>query len=85
MRRLEDEYEHLKSRDFFLHFTYPTESERKRMRIVHRDMTSAERNLARHRTKDLGNLVADLESGRVHVEDLDDRLVKRLWEFLSSR
>ena len=82
--RLQAEYERLRARDFSLQFTCPTEQERQRMRIVHRDMTSAERKLAQDRGRDLGKLVKDLEAGRVHVEDLDEGLVGRLRTFLGG-
>ncbi len=84
MRRLEAEYERLKSLDFSLQFTYPTETQRQQMRMVHRDMTSAERRLTRNRGRDLAKLVDDLEDGRVHVEDLDEQLVDRLRTFLGG-
>lgn len=82
MKRLQDEYERLKSTGFSLAFTYPTETERQRMRLVHRDMTSAERRAAQARGRDLGKLVDDLEAGRVHVDDLDEGLLGRLRAFL---
>ena len=84
MRKLEAEYERLRSLDFSLQFTYPTETQRQQMHMVHRDLTSAERRRARDRGRDLAKLVDDLEDGRVHVEDLDEQLVDRLRTFLGG-
>ncbi len=84
MAKLRAEYDQLMSRDFSLQFTYPFEEERQRMRIVHRDMTSAERRVAQERGRDLGKLVDDLEAGRVHVDDLNEGLVEKLRTYLGG-
>ena len=78
MKKLQAEYEELKGRDFSLQFTYPTAQQRQRMRMVHRDMTSAELKLRQDREKDLRKLISDLDDGHVHVKDLDERLLDRL-------
>ena len=78
MRALEAEYRKLADRGFELQFTYPSQEQRERLRIVHRDMTDAERRRVRKSQKELDALAADLESGNLHVEDLSDELARLL-------
>lgn len=85
MRALEAEYDRLVKCDFDLQFTYPSQEQRQRLRIVHRDMTDAERRRVDKSGQELGNLVKDLESGSVRVEDLDEELLARLKNFVSGQ
>src|SRR5262249_5252409 len=85
MRSLEGEYRTLESQHFNLSFPYPTQSERQEMGIVHRDMTATERKRLKSRQKDLASLVQDLDAGIVHIEDLDDDLLKKLADLLGRR
>ena len=78
MHALETEYRRLLDHGFELQFTYPSREQRERLRIVHRDMTDAERRRVRKSQEELGTLVADLASGSLHVEDLDDQLASLL-------
>lgn len=78
MESIQKEYEKLKSQNFELRFTYPTQEQREHLQIVHRDMTSSERGRLANRRRGLNDLVNDLESGSVHVEDLDKRTVEKL-------
>ena len=82
MEEVIKEYEKLKERDFELRFTYPTQEQRKLLQIVHRDMTEAERKRLNSRQKNLENLLTDIESGTVHIEDLDERIVAKLRQVL---
>jgi superfamily I DNA and RNA helicase len=85
MRQLMREYNRLKDQNFELHFTYPTKEQREQLKIVHRDMTIAERKRLKSREKDLLDLIADLESGSVHPDDLDDRVTSKLKELLMKK
>lgn len=78
MKELKKEYAKLKGRDFELRFTYPTEEQREQLRVVHRDMTTSERNQLKSRQKNLDDLIKDIESGSVHIQDLDKGTVERL-------
>ena len=72
------EYEKVKAHDFRLDFVYPTEAERAKLQVVHRDMSrTAETRLKKH-GKSLTELIADLESGELYPEDLDARTLDRL-------
>jgi superfamily I DNA and RNA helicase len=82
MRSLSEEFNRLRQKDFELHFTYPTQEQSKQLRIVHRDMTAEERKRLESRQQNLSELVADLESGQVHPEDLDDDMLAKLKSLL---
>ena len=85
MKEIIKEYDKLKSQNFDLKFTYPTEKQREQLRVVHRDMTTAERNRLEQRQKSLFGLIKDIESGNIHIEDLDETAVDRLREFLMQK
>ena len=85
MEELTKEYNRLQEQDFKLQFTYPTNEQRKQLRIVHRDMTQAEHKRLKSRQKSLDDLVKDIESGTVHIEDLDEGAVARLKKLLETR
>ena len=70
MAELEAEYRSLRNHDFQLQFTYPTDEQRERLRIIHRDMTVSGRGRIEKHQQDLKSLISDLESGRLHKEDL---------------
>ncbi len=82
MQELIREYEKLKASNFELDFTYPNAEQRKQLRIVHRDMTVDERNRLENRQRSLADLVGDLQSGHLHVEDIDQDLLTKLKELL---
>ena len=84
MEALEAEYDRLVKNDFELRFTYPAHEQREHLRIVHRDMTDAERRRLRESGKEVGNLVKDLESGSLRVEDMDEELLARLKNLLGA-
>ena len=85
MKEIIKEYDKLKSQNFDLQFTYPTEKQREQLRVVHRDMTAAERRRLEQRQKSLFGLIKDIESGNIHIEDLDETAVDRLREFLMQK
>ena len=68
-----EEYRQVVENDFSLRFFYPTEAEREKMRVVNRDMSSAERqrvNAAKRSAQNLANLL----DGEVNVEDIPEEL-----------
>lgn len=85
MQSLIDEFNTLKELNFELNFRYPTQNEREKLSIVHRDMTDAERNRLINRKKDFRELINDLENGNIKPEDLDDDLIVKLGELLKKR
>jgi len=78
MKRLIQEFEQLKAKDFELNFTYPTKEQLEHLKVVHRDVTSGERKRLKDQSKSLQNLIEDLESGAIHTEDLDEDLRDKL-------
>lgn len=84
MDALMKEYKTLKEQKFELKFVYPTEEQRKQLRIVHRDMsTKGQRQLKNHR-KGMDDLISDIEAGNIHIEDLDENNVAKLKRFLEN-
>ena len=84
MDALTGEYEALKAQKFSLNFRYPSAEERERLRVIHRDMTEAERKRVSDSNQELGRLVQDLEHGHVRPEDLDETTVDRLKALLEG-
>lgn len=85
MDRLIEEFSRLKQNDFELRFTYPTREQREHLRIVHRDMTEAERKRVESREKSLSDLIKDLETGRVLPEHIDRDLREKLMKLLMNK
>lgn len=78
MDKLIAEFNTLKLNNFELNFTYPTEKEFEFLKIVHRDMTPEEKKRLESRNKALYDVLDDIESGRIYIEDLDDDVRKKL-------
>ena len=76
MKELMDEYDKLRQNDFELRFVYPTKAQREQLKIIHRDMTEAERKRLQGRRRNLAELIEDIESGAVHPEDLSHEWAK---------
>lgn len=84
MKVLIDEYEALKASGYKLHFTYPTPEVRKTMNIINRDMTEAEKQAAKDSSRQLSQLIEDVEAGRVMIEDLPPKVTERLRAIFGS-
>lgn len=84
MDAIKAEYHRIRDHDFRLQFTYPTDEQRGRLRLIHRDMTDGERSRVQQRSKDLTSLIEDLESGRVLREDLDAEQLSTLSALLNG-
>ncbi|MHB1629444.1 MAG: DEAD/DEAH box helicase [Bacilli bacterium] len=78
MRELIKEFESTKQANFELRFNYPTRSQRDQLQIVHRDISNEERKRLETHQRGLAQLLTDIDAGRLHVEDLDGELVKKL-------
>ena len=85
MVKLKSEYDELKVQDFELKFTYPTPKQREHLRVIHRDVTTEESKRLKSRNKGLSGLMDELESGEVHLEDLDEDTVTRFKRFLTEK
>ena len=78
MEELKREYDQLLSRDFRLEFVYPTKEQREDLRIVHRDVSGEEFKRIGKNKENLSKLIEDIESGRIHLTDLDENVISRL-------
>lgn len=83
-RSLMDEFITLKQRNFRLEFTYPTDKELRRLRIVHRDLSPQERKRLENRKKQMYELIEALEKGDVRPEDFDEMTKERLLQLLGG-
>lgn len=72
MRNLINEFEQLKNKGFVLDFTYPNDELLDKLRIVHRDLSPEERKRLEKKKNSFADLVRDLESGELLLDDLDD-------------
>ncbi|MCZ4311676.1 hypothetical protein, partial [Vibrio atlanticus] len=72
-----EEYNRVIESDFSLNFTYPTEAEREKMRVVNRDMSSSEKQRVNAAKRNAQNL-AILLDGEVNVEDIPEELREAL-------
>ena len=84
MTMLKSEYEKLKARRFELRFTYPNSAQRERLRLIHRDVTTADSIRLRNRDRHLDDLLHELESGEVQIEDLDEETIARFRKVLAK-
>lgn len=82
MGKLINEYEKVKNNSFKLCFTYPTEEQRKYMKIVNRDKSPGRKANARKKKSALSSIIKDLESGEIFIEDLNPEDLKRFKELL---
>ncbi|WP_413733066.1 MULTISPECIES: DEAD/DEAH box helicase [unclassified Shewanella] len=79
-----NEYNKIIENNYTLNFRYPTESERQKMRVVNRDMTSSEKrrvNAAKRSAENLSNLL----DGEVNLEDIPEEIRLALLAKLSQR
>lgn len=85
MERLKEEFARIKDRDFRLEFVYPDEERRKKLQIINRDMTAAEKQRLKTRLGEGASFLEALESGEVELEDLSPELVSRLSKVLRGK
>lgn len=84
MAELTSEYYKVKNRQFQLEFVYPTEEQRKKLQVVNRDMTKAERGKLRKQVGEFANVLESLEAGEMEVEDLPPSVLERLTKLLDK-
>lgn len=78
MSHIKSEFDCVKDNNFELHFKYPTDDERKYLRVVNRDMTMQEKNRISKRQNQLEEVVGELLSGEIHKEDLSQEVLEKL-------
>ncbi len=84
MQNLINEFQELKNKGFVLDFTYPSDELLGKLRIVHRDLSTEEKKRLEQKKSQLANLVKDLESGELLLEDLDENTKSTLLSLLGG-
>ncbi|HEA19407.1 MAG TPA: helicase [Pricia antarctica] len=79
---LKEEFKKIKKNKFGLTFNYPTAEEREHMNIVNRDMSTQEKNRVQKNQQNLGDLLKDLNEGKIQKEDLPKELIDQLRSLL---
>ncbi len=70
MQSLINEYNILHSKNYELHFRYPTQAEREQMSIVHRDISPAERSQRNSKGKKVAEVIEAIKSGELDKENI---------------
>ena len=84
MERLVEEFTKTADNGFALHFKYPTEDERRKIRILHRELTKDQRSDVSSGNNG-ARLLADLmRQGKLHPEDIDSSTVDDLIRLLQQ-
>lgn len=84
MQKLEEEFNRVKEQEFRLEFIYPDEEQRKKLQIINRDMTTAERRRLQEKLGEGASFVEALENGEIELEDLSPELIDRLNKMLKG-
>lgn len=70
MQKLEEEFEKVKAKNFALEFTYPTQEERKQIKLVNRDMSQAEKRKQDKQKQDVIKAIKAIAEGKISVDEL---------------
>lgn len=84
MKSLMEEYNETKGNLFKLNFDYPTEEERQKMNIIHRDKTRDETKLIEHSIESLAEIAKALDKQDIFLEDIPVELRERLKGLLND-
>lgn len=82
MDGLSEEIESVRSRQFTLEFTIPTNEELQRLRKIHRELTAAERDKIQKAEKGLSAFLEAVQSGALSLEGLPSELRTRLAQLI---
>lgn len=82
MQELVTEYERVRDNKFELNFIYPTEAQREKMRIIHRDKTKSQIAEIKKSNLTLSEIIEKIASGEMQKEDLDQATLQKLKEVL---
>lgn len=84
MNDLSAELQRVRDEKFRLDFEYPTDDQKRRMRLLHREVNTAQGRLITDQRNSARELLEKLESGDLSVVDLDDQVRNRLREILEN-
>lgn len=82
MSELSAEFDAARKASFELDFLYPDAETRKHMNIINRDMTEEEKNRIKSSSRTVKDLVKDLQTGRILMDDLPEEDILKLRELL---
>ncbi len=85
MDELINEFKKVKQNQFKLSFRYPTEDERKYLKIVNRDMSYSKREKLSQSRRRFDQLLEDLSTGQIIADDIELNKIKQLKELLDKR
>ena len=63
-------------------FIYPTSEQRKKMNIVNRDMSLADKSRVKKNKKQFSDIIAGLGAGKLYLEDFDPKDVEQMRNLL---
>lgn len=78
MRALDAEMAAVRDAKFELHFTYPTEEQLARLRIVHREVSGEAQGTISDADRSMRDLIGGIQRGEIYKEDLDPAVVEDL-------
>ncbi len=78
MDKLRSEYQRVSTHGFKLDFVYPNEEARKKLQIVNRDMTKADRERLKKGIGDAASFIEALDRGEIEMEDLPSDILDKL-------
>lgn len=84
MEHIAEEHAMLKNADYTMRFVYPTESQRREMRIVHRELSDERIKRLEAYRSNMSSLIKDVKAGHVYPEDLGE-IAPKLQELLAVR
>ncbi len=85
MEELSKEIDEVKNHNYQLDFVYPTVEQRKKMNIVNRDMSVAEKNKVNRNKRNFDELIADLAAGNMYLEDLSEEALEKMKILLGEK
>ena len=85
MTSLTAEFEAAKSNRFDLEFSYPTSEQRKRMRVVNRDMSDFEQKARKTIEQNAKSLSAAITAGEISIDEFDPDTMEQLSLFFSKK
>lgn len=85
MDKLKKEFDNAITNQFQLKFEYPDAGLRKKLTIVNRDMTEAEKKKVKKADSSLKDLLKSLDEGDIQIDDLDSNQLYKLKQLLSDK
>jgi len=76
MERLLNEFNTLKSHSFRLDFTYPTDEILSKLRVVHRDLSPADKARLERKKQSFDQAIDGIVSGELNIDDIASSLGK---------